>query len=94
MSTDKVDAREASAAYDKIDRYLRNNLDDDDYAEYSAALDLVSTQPEGYVLVPVEPTDAMLEAAFNAPARGHPETATSSFTDIYSAMIAAAQEGK
>ena len=54
MSTDKVDAREASAAYDKIDRYLRNSLDDDDYAEYSAALDLVSTQPEGYVLVPVK----------------------------------------
>lgn len=25
--------------YDMIDRYLRNNLGDDDYAEYSAALD-------------------------------------------------------
>lgn len=30
-----------SAAYDQIDRFLRNNLDDADYAEYSAALDLV-----------------------------------------------------
>ena len=26
-------------SYDMIDRYLRNNLHDDDYAEYSAALD-------------------------------------------------------
>lgn len=40
-------------AYAKIDRYLRNNLDDDAYAEYSAALDLVSATPEGYVLVPM-----------------------------------------
>ena len=28
-----------SEAYDMIDRFLRNNLGDDDYAEYSAALD-------------------------------------------------------
>ena len=28
-------------SYDMIDRYLRNNLHDDDYAEYSAALDAV-----------------------------------------------------
>ena len=26
-----------ATAYDKIDRYLRNNLDDSDYAEFSAA---------------------------------------------------------
>ena len=26
-------------SYDMIDRFLRNKLDDDDYAEYSAALD-------------------------------------------------------
>jgi hypothetical protein len=26
-------------SYDMIDRFLRNNLGDDDYAEYSAALD-------------------------------------------------------
>ena len=40
---------ERDTAYDKIDRYLRNNLDDADYADYSAALDLVygdaSAQP-------------------------------------------------
>ena len=28
-------------AYDKIDRYLRNNLDDAGYADFSAALELV-----------------------------------------------------
>jgi hypothetical protein len=36
-------------SYDLIDRFLRNNLDDDDYAEYSAALDALCTpqrQPE------------------------------------------------
>ena len=31
----------AKQAYDKIDRFLRNNLDDTDYADFSAALDLV-----------------------------------------------------
>ena len=31
----------AEQAYDKIDRFLRNNLDDTDYADFSAALDLV-----------------------------------------------------
>lgn len=29
------------AAYDQIDRFLRNNLDDSDYADYSAALERV-----------------------------------------------------
>lgn len=34
-------------AYDKIDRFLRNNLDDADYAEYSAALDeVLSAAPQ------------------------------------------------
>lgn len=32
-------------SYDMIDRFLRNNLGDDDYAEYSAALDSLCTQP-------------------------------------------------
>jgi hypothetical protein len=39
----------AKQAYDKIDRFLRNNLDDTDYADFSAALDLVyadTTQPQ------------------------------------------------
>ena len=30
-----------NAAYDQIDRYLRNNLSDEDYADYSQALDLL-----------------------------------------------------
>ena len=30
-----------SDAYDKIDRFLRNELDDTAYAEYSAALDVL-----------------------------------------------------
>ncbi len=29
-------------SYEMIDRYLRNNLHDDDYADYSAALDAVA----------------------------------------------------
>lgn len=34
-------------SYDMIDRFLRNNLSDDDYAEYSAALDSLCTpQPK------------------------------------------------
>ena len=32
--------------YDMIDRFLRNNLGDDDYAEYSAALDSLCTPPQ------------------------------------------------
>lgn len=31
------------AAYDQIDRFLRNNLNDVDYADYSQALDLIYT---------------------------------------------------
>ncbi len=33
-------------AYDMIDRFLRNNLDDHYYAEYSAALDRVAAPPQ------------------------------------------------
>lgn len=32
-------------SYDMIDRFLRNNLDDDNYAQYSAALDELCTPP-------------------------------------------------
>lgn len=32
-------------SYDIIDRFLRNNLGDDDYAEYSAALDSLCAPP-------------------------------------------------
>lgn len=49
-----VGERLRSAAYDQIDRFLRNNLGDDDYAEYSAALDTIYTrpQPQAEVRVP------------------------------------------
>ena len=33
-------------AYDMVDRFLRNNLyDDDDYANYAEALELLSSEP-------------------------------------------------
>lgn len=32
-------------SYDMIDRFLRNNLDDEDYAEFSAALDDLCNPP-------------------------------------------------
>ena len=34
---------EAEVAYSMIDRFLRNNLDDEDYAEFSTALDAISS---------------------------------------------------
>ena len=36
------EATTRAAAYDLIDRFLRNNLYDDDYAKYSEALDAIS----------------------------------------------------
>jgi hypothetical protein len=42
--------------YDMIDRFLRNNLGDDDYAEYSAALDrLLFAAPPAPSAEPSEP---------------------------------------
>lgn len=41
MTTQPPGASEREAAYDQIDRFLRNNLDDDDYATFSAALDSI-----------------------------------------------------
>jgi hypothetical protein len=42
-------------SYEMIDRYLRNNLGDDDYAEYSEALDDVvgSSKSDEFIRVPV-----------------------------------------
>ena len=34
-----AECAEKMICYDTVDRFLRNNLGDDDYAEYSAALD-------------------------------------------------------
>lgn len=42
-SAPTADGGAVSEAYDRIDRYLRNSLMDDDYAEYSEALETVYT---------------------------------------------------
>lgn len=39
-------------SYEIIDRFLRNSLDDDDYAEYSAALDALASAPPAPQVVP------------------------------------------
>jgi hypothetical protein len=36
-------------SYDMIDRFLRNNLDDDDYAKYSDALNALCTPQRTWV---------------------------------------------
>jgi hypothetical protein len=55
----------ASAAYDMIDRFLRNNLSrDDDYAEYSAALDVIYTTPPAAQRTWVWLTDEDIEQEF------------------------------
>ena len=43
-------------AYRKVDRFLRNNLDDDDYEEYSSALSVVFDA----AVQPVQPTPPLL----------------------------------
>lgn len=45
-------------SYEMIDQFLRNNLNDDDYAEYSTALDSICTPPAVVhaVLVDSEPS--------------------------------------
>ncbi|MHC2115379.1 hypothetical protein ACYPJF_07730 [Stenotrophomonas geniculata] len=50
--------------------------------------------PDGFVLVPVEPTEAMVHAGLNAPFRGHPETGGPSLPDMWTAMLAARPEVK
>ena len=60
-----------SKAYDMIDRFLRNNLNsDDDYAEYSTALDSLYTSPQ-----PAQPskplTDEQREGITAMWSRGH-----------------------
>ena len=46
-----------SDAYDMIDRFLRNNLGDDDYADFSAALDsLCVAAPQQAEAVPNDVT--------------------------------------
>lgn len=40
------EAENRSIAYDNIDRFLRNNLSDEDYAEYSLALETLFAAPQ------------------------------------------------
>jgi len=84
-----------SEAYDRIDRFLRNNLDDADYAEYSAALDAIycpSAPPPAPLVepgapegkwVPLVPTQAMLDAVAD-------ESREWTDAETYAAMLAAA----
>ena len=50
-----------SDAYDTIDRYLRNNLDDSDYAEFSAALETLYAAPAAVPLTDEQIEDALLQ---------------------------------
>lgn len=52
-------------SYDMIDRFLRNNLGDDDYAEYSAALDSLvqPAQPQPTDNIGKEPSGVELPQA-------------------------------
>lgn len=76
-----------SDAYDMIDRFLRNNLGDDDYAEYSQALDsLCSIQPAqaDSLLVKRDEWDALSPDArqlLNAAARAQPAQAVPLLSD-------------
>lgn len=93
MSTDKVDAREAYLAEAK--RLLSRAMFavaacDSDAMKLAgdAVMEHLRTQPEGYRMVPVEPTPAILacielEWIANGSARKN-----------YASLIAAAQEGK
>jgi hypothetical protein len=58
MSDEPVTKDEVNAAYDKIDRYLRNNLGDSDYSEFSDALDMVCA----YGAIATSGADALTEA--------------------------------
>jgi len=85
-----------SESYDMIDRYLRNNLHDDDYASYSASLDEVAAAPQavpaGFVMVPVEPTPEMVLAGREL-FGGFVEDTGGDYTRIHKAMLAAAPKG-
>ena len=103
MSTNKVDARGALEAWActamemvthvaelhaRASRYNTETLRCAMLAKKGELRAFLSTQPEGYVLGPVEPTGAMGSAGFRAVEDG------AGVACVYKAMIAAAQEGK
>jgi hypothetical protein len=53
-----------SAAYDRIDRFLRDNLDDRDYAPYAEALDVLWEPPPAHAAV-IEAAKALRDSATN-----------------------------
>lgn len=56
---------ERSSAYDNIDRFLRNNLDDEDYATFSRDLEAVFSAPEAPALASAVDERAAFEAWWN-----------------------------
>jgi hypothetical protein len=52
-----------SAAYDRIDRFLRDNLDDRDYAPYAEALDVLWEPPPAHAAV-IEAAKAIRDVPF------------------------------
>lgn len=81
-------SRVREAAYDQIDRFLRNNLHDDDYADYSAALDSLYAAPTP----PAQPTQAATDVLAERRRQIEAEGWTSSHDDEYlqSGSLAAA----
>ena len=60
----------------------------DDFKQANNDLAKAAIRPDGYVLVPVEPTEKMEEAGLEV----HPWDYTEDMQKIYKAMITAAQE--
>lgn len=44
----------ADEAYDMLDRFIRNNTDDDQYAEFCEALEAISAPPQREPLTPAQ----------------------------------------
>ena len=79
--------------------YLGKKTNENPYKEFIAAADAALSQPasedarpapEGFVLVPVEPTDAMVQATHNLDLSYMPTQWGADRAAVYKAMIAAA----
>jgi len=99
--SEPVAQKAADDAYNAIDRYLRNNMDDATYAEYENYLQCVFDSPHptgtgadaGWVLVPREPTPEMCRAGFLSEPEGFDiETPADAPSLVYRAMIAASPQ--
>ena len=77
----------AQAAWDYQQQHI-DELESENKRILDHAVELCMTTPKGYVLVPVEPTDKMTEAFWNIVQVGN----SAKPSDIYKAMIQAAQE--